>query len=140
MKEIPLTQGKIALVDDNDYKILSLIKWCYDGRYAATRFKEKKVRMHQIILNAKSNCVTDHINRNCLDNRRVNLRQISQFENTQGINEGVHFDKRKCKWCVRVRLTKNVRRRFGMYDTKEEALAVRKEVNKLAIYLRNNNN
>ena len=33
-REIPLTQGKVAIVDVDDYEYLMQWSWCFDGDYA----------------------------------------------------------------------------------------------------------
>ncbi len=90
MREILLTKGKVALVDDADYAELSRHKWFADesGRtfYALrmvrkSKGKQGKVRMHRVITGAEIGQEVDHINMNGLDNRRENLRLCSPAEN-----------------------------------------------------------
>lgn len=88
MREIPLTKGKVAIVDDEDYVRLAKYKWHLFSRgYAARGIwengKVKAIYMHREILNVESGFVTDHINGDKLDNRRQNLRICSQLENTR---------------------------------------------------------
>ena len=79
MKQIPLTQGKFAIIDDKDFEYLNQWKWTYDGRYAIrsvafTVGKRSKIYMHRIILNTPVGMDTDHIDMNRLNNQRLNLR------------------------------------------------------------------
>lgn len=89
MKLIPLTQDKIAIIDDEDYNLISYYKWSAhkDNRmyYARAWGKERKkmLRMHRVIMNAKSNQQIDHINHNGLDNRKSNLRFVNQNQQSQ---------------------------------------------------------
>ena len=77
-KEIPLTQGKVALVDDEDFEFLDQWKWEYTGGYAmrADRSgpKQKGILMHRVIMKANDNQEVDHIYHNKLDQRKDNLR------------------------------------------------------------------
>jgi hypothetical protein len=91
-KEIPLTKGKIAIVDDDDYELLAHWKWYYSqnsngrGGYAARRDSARQmIRMHRLILNAPEGIEVDHVNGNPLDNRRDNLRLCSRAENCRNI-------------------------------------------------------
>ena len=87
MMTIPLTRGKLAIVDDEDYERLSQFYWCFDHGYAVrTVRKEEKLGcsvyyMHHEIIGRKPNMETDHYNGNGLDNRRSNLRSVSRSEN-----------------------------------------------------------
>jgi len=87
MKEIPLTQGKVAIVDNEDYKYLNQWKWCaiknYNAYYAARheRGTRRFVLMHRELLKPSNGFCTDHINGNGLDNRRSNLRQATTGQN-----------------------------------------------------------
>ena len=87
MREINLTQGKVAIVDDEDYEKLSKYKWGYNSYgYAKRNFTQKdgtrrQVYMHAFIIGKINGLEIDHINNNPLDNRRCNLRHVTHQEN-----------------------------------------------------------
>jgi len=86
MKMIPLTKGLEAVIDDSDYERVSVHKW-YAQRlrhnfYAARGNGRGKLQlMHRFLLNAKEGEFVDHLNRNTLDNRMLNIRIT-----TRGVN------------------------------------------------------
>jgi hypothetical protein len=90
MIEIPLTQGKVALIDDEDYELIAPYKWCaadVGGGYwyalrSASRAKGGTRLMHRLILGITDRATeVDHINGDGLDNRRGNLRPATRSEN-----------------------------------------------------------
>lgn len=89
MKEIKLTQGKIAIVDDEDYERLNQYKWLasWDGYnwYAVRKYsengKQRNMFMHREILNAQKGTITDHRNGNGLYNCKENIRLCTTQEN-----------------------------------------------------------
>ena len=85
MKEIALTQGKFAIVDDEDFEDLAKFKWAYHGGYAHRVFikdgKKTGELMHRVIVNAPAGMDIDHVNRNPLDNRKCNLRVATRSQN-----------------------------------------------------------
>jgi hypothetical protein len=95
MKEIQLTQGKVALVDDEDFEYLNQWKWYANkigNTFYALRsihfYKDgkrtgKAILMHREILNPENGLDIDHINRNGLDNRRCNIRIVTRRQNLQ---------------------------------------------------------
>jgi hypothetical protein len=90
MKLIPLTQGKVARVDDRDYEGLVKFKW-YAHRGHQTFYakrncgkpggERKTVYMHRLILNAPNSLIVDHVDGDGLNNQNVNLRICSYAEN-----------------------------------------------------------
>src|SRR5690606_36282447 len=85
MKEIPLTKGYVALVDDEDYEWLSQWKWTalVTGKqvYGYRKSGRTNILIHRLITDAPRGSVVDHINRNTLDNQRENLRVVGRKEN-----------------------------------------------------------
>ena len=120
MKEIELSQGKVALVDDEDYEYLNQWKWCalksHNVYYAVRTVRHDNMQttqcMHRLILNCPSGMKDDHRNGDGLDNRRDNLRICTNAENihnsrVQSRNKssrfkGVHLH--KAKWCSRIKV------------------------------------
>jgi hypothetical protein len=135
MREIPLTKGRITIVDDEDYDYLIQWRWCYSIRgYAMRRSSKKGTRthfiMHRVILDTPTGMLTDHINGNKLDNRRCNLRICTGSQNNMNSRlstrnttgfKGIYFDKQRCRWRATVRANKNIYR-IGYYKQKEDAV------------------
>ncbi len=86
-KLIPLTQGRVAIVDAADYQQLNEHKWYAlkdSGRFYARRTENgRAIEMHRQILNAPEGLLCDHKNHNGLDNRRANLRLCTPSQNSQ---------------------------------------------------------
>lgn len=139
MAQIKLTQGQFALVDDSDFDWLNQWKWYVrkSGRnfYAVRDVWDKenkkniKIHMHRLINNTPDGFETDHINRNGLDNRRINLRTSTHQENcfspklsklnTSG-SRGVYFEKFTNKWKAQAMINgRNIT--LGRFESKLEA-------------------
>ncbi len=120
MKQIPLTQGKFALVDDKDFEWLSRWKWYYlsnqdRGGYARSNIelaegKWKNISMHHLIMGMPNEEI-DHKNGNGIDNQKHNLRLSTTSQNqanrgkqrnNQSGFKGVTFDRNK--WRVAITL------------------------------------
>src|ERR1700685_1864374 len=91
MKFIPLTQGKVAMVDDADYEWLAQWKWfaIFDhGNWYAVRNVRKPdgtqtpLRMHRVLLGLTDLKIeVDHRDGNGLNNQRHNLRIATHGQN-----------------------------------------------------------
>lgn len=105
MKKIQLTQGKCALVDDDDYENLNLFKWYYNDGYAVRNENGNRVRMHRQIMNPKEKFDVDHVDHNGINNQKHNLRICTRSQNkmnsikNRGISKfkGVSIAKRVIK-------------------------------------------
>jgi hypothetical protein len=134
VKEIPLSRGKVAIVDEDDYEWLLKYNWHYTTKGYAVRKtsivgEKTQVFMHREIINCPDDKQVDHINRNKLDNRKENLRIATNAQNaanrdlldtnTSGFR-GVSFSKRVGKWQAYSR--ENGRHKhLGYYFEKEDA-------------------
>jgi len=83
MKEIPVTQGRVALVDSEDYHLVSGRKWCCSNGAAMRYERGLPTYMARLIMGAPGGMEVDHINGNRLDNRRANLRLCTHKQNLQ---------------------------------------------------------
>ncbi|MHB8842419.1 MAG: HNH endonuclease [Candidatus Aquicultor sp.] len=90
MREIKLTQGKIALVDDEDYEYLNQFKWfCSKQKYTCYAVRSMRMpdgnyrtlAMHRAIMGTLKGKVVDHIDHNGLNNQKYNLRNCTHAEN-----------------------------------------------------------
>jgi len=91
MKEIQLTKGQVAFIDDEDFEKVSLYKWTAsytNGKYYARRGvcvngKQKTIYLHRFLTSAEKAIKIDHKNGNSLDNRKSNLRKATSSQNNQ---------------------------------------------------------
>jgi hypothetical protein len=132
MKEIQLTQGKVAIVDGDDFEYLNQFKWYVNnmnGKFYAvrsfmlTKSKQSIVLMHRDIMKPKKGFVIDHVNGITLDNRKINLRICTHGENLRNQKlsianksgyKGVYFHKDRNKWCALIQVY-NVKYHLGCF-------------------------
>jgi hypothetical protein len=140
MKKIQLTQGKIALVDDDLFDYLNSFNWSVNNsggrsQYAMRKFRDtdgrwKALKMHHVVLGKpKGRMEADHIDGNSLNNQRKNLRwatksqnqhnRFKQKNNTSGY-KGVTQYRRTGRWVSRVQV-ENKRIVLGTFETAKEA-------------------
>lgn len=93
--EIPLTKGYVAIIDDEDAH-LAARKWHavvsgdgYGYVYVATRDGGgKRIKLSRAIMNPPAHLVVDHIDHDTMNNRRANLRIVTQRENMLNHKDG----------------------------------------------------
>lgn len=112
-KEIILTKGMVAIVDDEDFDYLNNWKWHYNktphsktGYAMRTSYEngKKTIRMHRLLFEYYKQDIDgeiDHIDRDGLNNQKSNLRHCSRSENIRNVSswggckyKGVSFYKR----------------------------------------------
>lgn len=130
MKEIKLTQGKVAIVDNEDYESINKHKWFYNSGYAVRRNGKSHMKMHRQIMNTPQGEITDHINGNKLDNRRQNLRIVNNQvnilnrplqKNNESSFRGVSWHSGVGKWIVQIGSNSFEDKYIGYYDDKIQA-------------------
>lgn len=131
---MPLTKGKYAIVDAEDYERIVRHKWYYDGyamRDVYENGKKRKVLMHRVVIGYDGDMDVDHINRDKLDNRKCNLRVVSRSVNLMNRGKtvknksgfkGVSWHKATKKWAAFIRFN-NQKTALGIFDDVHEAAA-----------------
>lgn len=124
-KLIPLTRGKFAKVDNEDFDRVKDINWNYSQGYALNTTLGS---MHRFIMNAPEGVLIDHKeNSQTLDNRKGNLRFVDRSKNSMNSKprkgctseyKGVYWVNSRKKWAVAV--TINRKAHFLGYFTNEE--------------------
>jgi len=97
MREIPLTRGYVAIVDDDDYELVSRFKWQAGVRnhtvYAQRSFRGPDGRktmqsLHRMLMNLTDPAIQiDHRDHDGLNNSRSNLRACSHAENQRNVRK-----------------------------------------------------
>lgn len=132
-RRIRLPNGMYVKIDPEDYAEVSKRRW-YAKRgpcawYAVSCVRRGKRRhyllMHRFIMKPGWGMVIDHINHDGLDNRRANLRIVTQQQNTwnsrrglrqgKSIYKGVSWDRDNRKWAATMRI-KGKCRRLGFFE------------------------
>lgn len=128
-KKIPLPNGQFAIVDDEDFDLVSRYKWhTMVGSSGNHQYAVTKVRMHRLIMDAPPGYMVDHINGDTLDNRKSNLRLCTNSQNQQNTGsrggssqfKGVSFQVKRGKWIAAFQYD-TIRYYCGMWDSEEDA-------------------
>ena len=140
MKEIQLTRGQVAIVDDGDYEWLNSYKWralwssdtksFYATRTEYVDGKRCHIAMHRQILGLTSSRIWgDHRNHDTLDYRRHNLRVSNRAQNASNSRlrrdnvsglKGAHWHKRVKLYGASITVNRK-QLHLGYYPTAVEA-------------------
>jgi len=140
VKEIELTNGRVAFVDDEDFDRINQYRWYwkqghgtisgYALRMSSARHgRRRELRMHKEVLGLSGDQIADHINGNGLDNRKENLRICSKAENARNVPKyrnnssgfkGVSWCHEQKKWRAIIGVNGRLVH-LGRFTTKEDA-------------------
>jgi hypothetical protein len=135
---VPLTRGLEAKIDAADAHLVAGFNWYANpkGRTAYAMRKDPTlghVSMHRVVMGALDSLPVDHIDGDGLNNRRVNLRAATVFQNNQNLRlgrhntsgvKGVSWNTAKGKWWAEVMAQGQVRR-LGYFARFEDACEAR---------------
>lgn len=136
MKKVPLSNGEVTLVSDEDYELVMQWKWKKSRHGYATRCiyvgdgKFSALYLHILIAGKVKGKTVDHENTDKLDNQRHNLLHVSKSRNNR--NKGkpktntsgfLNVSKSRKRWRAYYKLN-NKFHSLGTYDTPEEAYVV----------------
>ena len=137
MKEISLSQGKVAIVDDEDYEYLNQWKWyvvnnrrnSYAIRLARdSNNKRMHIWMHREVTNAPKGLCVDHKDHNGLNNQKSNLRICTLSQNLANQRarsktglKGVWIYEGRIMACIGRTPNSNKSTHLGTFKTLEEA-------------------
>ena len=130
----------IVMIDDCDAWIIERYSFFIDkDGYCICSYREdgknKKIRLHRLIMNAKSGEIVDHNDRNKLNCQRYNLSIVSSRDNTLNtkvscINKsgykGISWCKHANKWHIRVNVD-GLNKHIAYESDFEKAKEIRKQ-------------
>lgn len=135
------------LIDVEDIPLISHVRWGSTVPMKSTKliylYNSKLGLYHRFIMQPKEYETVDHINRNTFDNRKSNLRIVSQTEQNynQKVRDNTRFDikgidkhanpKRRKQFMARFTMNKKTYR-SPWYETYEEAVFARYLLEQLA--------
>lgn len=132
MIAVELANGGVTWIDHYDAMRVLKYQWRRHSEGYATRDgrtdEPRTVYLHRELLGlvgSDGRLQVDHLNRDRLDNRRVNLRVVENRINSQNRRavsgyRGVHFSTRRSKWIAKVKLD-YASRHLGLYDLEVDA-------------------
>jgi hypothetical protein len=125
-------EGKEVLLDDDAYYFLKNFNWRINkAGYVVCHSRvgtKKNLLLHRVINNTPEGMITDHINRNPLDNRKKNLRTCTHGQNminrsgyrkSKSKYRGVSWASDKGKWRVTINVD-GKKIHGGYYENEEE--------------------
>jgi hypothetical protein len=140
VKQIPLSRGKFATVDDEDFEKLSKYNWyCNNygyavrGRRHADGVLPRCILMHREIMNTPIGMCVDHIDGDGVNNRKTNLRNCTRSSNGAHIIRkprsssgfyGVHWDINNNNWRVLIKFN-GASIHIGRFSDLQEAVCAR---------------
>ena len=129
MKEIELTRGKTALVDDEDFERVNAYSWHAQNSWSQSTWYavlsgNPWISMHRFIMGeSNSNRQVLHLNDDGLDNRRENLK-IGTNSDNQHLRwkeaKGYHWESSRGKWKAMINLDGKATY-LGRFDKEEDA-------------------
>lgn len=130
-KAIPLTRGQITIIDKDIYDIIKQYNWHASGAKKYYAKRQKTLLHHEVLriigIEIPKKHVVDHINGKTLDNRRINLRCVTQKQNSRNSkniknDRGVSIikNKGKTKWQASITID-NETIYLGIYRKKKKA-------------------
>lgn len=144
MREIKLTQGYVAIVDDEDFDRVNGYAWFFSVSKKASRnnkqigyakrnlFSGGKYTteyLHRFIMNPGKGLHVDHINGDKLDCRRSNMRVCTQTENNRNTSaqrnstskyRGVCWDNGRKMWLAQIK-TGGKNKYLGHFENEKDA-------------------
>lgn len=139
--EIPLTRGKVAIIDEADWPLVSGHRWYankdHNTFYAMAKVRREDgsrtaIKMHRLLLGLTDPAIkTDHRDKNGLNNTRENIRACSNAENMRNRGapannssgfKGVSWHKQRGKWQAFIMID-GKQKSLGYHDTPEAAYA-----------------
>lgn len=127
--------GKLeCLIDKEDIEKIKDYFWNVriDKRHNSTVYVEshknkKRIHLHKLVLNCEKENIVDHINRNGLDNRKQNLRIVTQSQNCLNRTcKRYSYNKRDKYYAVYFN-----KKTIARFETEEEAQNYSKYINEL---------
>ena len=125
------------LCDLEDLEIAKNRSWNLNGKGYAQGWdrKHKKYdRFHKLVFPIRKGYVIDHINRNRLDNRKKNLREVTVVENSNNKVNQQHLEapcvrhiknRNGDRYIVSIHDKEYKTRHIGVFDTLEQAISAR---------------
>lgn len=130
----------VSLIDLEDVDTVLRYKWTIGSHgYVTSGAGKNQILLHRLLSNVPQNVYVDHINRNKLDNRKLNFRFCTNQENNRnkdlyshnssGIT-GVTWNKERNKWQAQI-VVNNKNINLGRFDDFENAVKARLDAEKI---------